>query len=565
MNELPIVAMNERHFDNGDGTFTAEIYGQPIYFHKNGKIESVENFSLYKYAGEIKNGSAEFPVKVNGLRTRYVVDGETIDVTINGLYVDDTLLQLPNEVTPVYTDTEIFYEEIFDGVDIRLVVTPYKTQEFIIFKKNPLAGKPVDGVNISVKYDIDGYIKTLQPYAFDANRRDIAVFETEDSKGISVKALYTYNYPITLDPTVSPVPSADCFVTLNGESGGYQHDYTGNYLRVSGYTTEACSDIFQWYCRSYLRFDLSSLSGQTINSAGFYCVKPLGTGGVQLKAIASGSEIDPNVFANRATIYANVGSSANIGSSVTGSFSNFDVATQVNAHKGGYCDFGIINYSNTEENAFYSSEYATVADRPKLVIVYSGSGATTYTKTVTAKARIKTASVTKTVTAKARIKKLANEKTVTAKARITLVAITTYTKTVTAKARIKATQTKTVTAKAKIVAAALPAVIPVNGSGTLSKGATFTNPLFTRNVSRGFVGDVATVTIKLDSPGYTFPNFMLGCTDGLALSLNGTDYNAEGVELDMGTITYTGTLVYVKCVSVQVATVSLILPQDGVV
>lgn len=78
--------------------------------------------------------------------------------------------------------------------------------------------------------------------------------------------------------------------------------------------------------------------------------------------------------------------------------------------------------------------------------ISSSPPATTYTVTVTAKARVKL-TVSQTVTAKARVRQLGITKTVTVKARVKTSGTT---KTVTAKARIKNTTTRTVTAKARI-------------------------------------------------------------------------------------------------------------------
>ena len=82
-----------------------------------------------------------------------------------------------------------------------------------------------------------------------------------------------------------------------------------------------------------------------------------------------------------------------------------------------------------------------------VTVSYTPASATTNTKTVTAKARVKQGGVTKTVTSKGRIFQPGVTKTVTAKARVKQ---TDVTKTVTAKAKISILNTKTVTSKARI-------------------------------------------------------------------------------------------------------------------
>lgn len=368
MIELPIVNLNERHFELEDGSRRVEIYGQPIYFHKNGEIKSVDTFALYKYAGEIKNGSEEFPVKVNGLRTQYVVGEDIVNVTINGLYVDDQLVQVPNVVTPVYTQTEIFYEEIFDGVDIRVEVSPYTTREYIIFKKNPLIGKPFDGQNICVKYDIEGYVKTKEPYAVDANDRSVPVYETDTEKGIPVKALYTYAYPIVLDPTISPNPSSDA--TLNMDEGVPSR--TDSTTLTTSYTvTIDCSGFHYNYKRAYLRFDLSSLAGATINSATFNITKTGGGGLSNVNQVTT--EYDPET-ANVTLVYeAANGILAGQISGTAGLKTVPGFGTYVNTHKGGFCDIGMTPQGNTTET-YNSSEAAS--NKPYLSIDYTPGAST---------------------------------------------------------------------------------------------------------------------------------------------------------------------------------------------
>ncbi|NTW61851.1 hypothetical protein HGB25_00325 [Candidatus Saccharibacteria bacterium] len=107
-------------------------------------------------------------------------------------------------------------------------------------------------------------------------------------------------------------------------------------------------------------------------------------------------------------------------------------------------------------------------------------------------------------------------------------------------------------------------VIAVDADGELSRSGFLTNTLFTHLGTTGKVGDVGAVTVKLSEPGFSYPDYYLGCTDGLALSLDGINYSAEATPLLIGTINSTGTTVYVKCVSAQAGVVSLILPQDGI-
>lgn len=166
-------------------------------------------------------------------------------------------------------------------------------------------------------------------------------------------------------------------------------------------------------------------------------------------------------------------------------------------------------HDTTNEDAVSSSSYATIS----LVTGVSATNTmkltsltftqrvslTTYSQTVTAKARVLVSGNDKTVTAKARMKLLGNDKTVTAKARVLVVQSSTIqakariketiAATIDAKARILLVQTQTVTAKARIL---------VNQSKTVDAKARLLNTEeSTVDVkARILQTDTATVTAK---------------------------------------------------------------------
>ena len=370
MKELPIVRMNERHFDLGNGQKRVHIYGQPIYYKKNGKVLSVDSFSLFKHAGKIKNGSDAYPVEVTG--TEYKVDGSVIKII--GLYVDDELLQAPNVATPVYSGNEIFYEEIFDGIDLTLIVTPYNTREVFTIKRNPLLGTGITGEKFLVKYQIDGDLKTKQPYAVDANGYLIKCFETDTEKGIAVKALYTYKYPIELDPSTSPIPSADAYVAWDEYDYYYGRADSATELRVQSNIVNVCGYNVNRYEVSYLRFDLASLAGVAINTATFNIYKASGTASTLLKGIGAAQEVNPETGSEPTIGNNGLGASTILTmNATTGAKTGYDVQSHVNTHKGGFCDFSLVSTGNTSANIFRPSEYATTNQRPYLVIDYGSS------------------------------------------------------------------------------------------------------------------------------------------------------------------------------------------------
>ncbi len=370
MKKLPIVRLNEEHFEREDGTRFAKIYGSFIYYHDNGTEKHIDEYKLID-GEEVSNNCDEFNVKVKDNKISYKASNKTVNVEVLGLYVDDTLLY---ELSDKVVGDNYIQWKLGDKVDYKLTITPYRVQEEIIFKSNPLIGLPIDGEHIHIKYKNSGDLKTKEPWCIDGNNKPVPLVVTKDTKGISVRSLYTSTYPITLDPTVSPNPTSDSQINLN----------TGVYTRVENtsltvryYAYDACGTPVAEYSRAYLRFDLSSMASYTINSAILYLYRHTGSLLVGVVGIASANEVDPEsgtpstVF-NNATIGSIIGNyptSIGYGTGIT-------TTTHVNTHKGGFCDFGLYREQSNSNNddQFYSSENAS--NKPYLYVDYTtGAGA----------------------------------------------------------------------------------------------------------------------------------------------------------------------------------------------
>jgi hypothetical protein len=371
MKQLPVVRLNEQHFEREDGSRFAHIYQHPIYYHSNGKLKHIDECKLEIVNGEISNLSDELDVKVKGHRVKYKVNGKTATTEFEGLYVDDTLIQAPKNVEPKIDGNTIIWEDIFDNVDIKLEVTPYRTNEYIILKKNPLIGKGVDGTNLTVRYKKTGRLTNKTPFANSARGYAIPVVADDTSKGLSVRYLFSYEYPITIDPTTSPIPSSDAIINAIDGTANLRTDTT--YIRVYYYSYSACGVPVTEEERSYARFDISTLAGKTINSANvnFY-VYTAGTMNFTIRQVTA--EVDPETGAIQ-TVYNNAAGTtlATITNPGTVEWKQATVTSYVDTHKGGFCDFGICPTGVTNGGYAYiaSSEYsADTTKRPYLFVDY---------------------------------------------------------------------------------------------------------------------------------------------------------------------------------------------------
>lgn len=384
MKKLSITRLNEEHFERDDGSRFAKIYSQPIYFHNKGKLQHLDEYKLELLNGEITNSSDEFNVKIKGRKISYKTDKNTVHFEIDGLFVDDVLIAAPHSVEPTFTDNEVIWADIFDGVDIKLSITPYRVQEYIILKQNPLLGKPFDGDNLYVKFKETGNHKgliTKEPFATDNKGKYVPTFVQSDKKGLPVRALYTYSYPITIDPTVSPNPSSDAYVYYNGETATYTRTDDATIRVYTSHYDNGCGVTYDSKKRGYMRFDISSMSSYTINSASLNIY--VETCPQQFYVNQSAGEVDPETGAV-ATVYANA-----LGThlAIIGYTGNqvITATDYVNTHKGGFCDFGLTDAVNIASNDTIISSSESTTNKPYLLVDYtSGSSPVNVSITQTA-------------------------------------------------------------------------------------------------------------------------------------------------------------------------------------
>jgi hypothetical protein len=263
-------------------------------------------------------------------------------------------------------------------------VSPFGVREYITFKKNPVLGK-YDGKEVYVKYKSTGKFK--KAWGVDALNRQIPIVSEKDKKGTTVKALYTYNYPITIDPSTSPIPSSDSMVLKTvapGPTTSYGKDEQ-IYLQAQYSVLNECGAITYYTRRSYLRWDLSSLSTYTIDAATLH-LNFSSNSGVTIRQ--SSAEIDPET-GDAGTVFTSAGGTS-LGTMTGTGDQTLSITSYASTHNGGYCDIGVTLTAETTVGlaTFHSSEASNASYRPCIYIEYSEGGTNATVTQVSASASI---------------------------------------------------------------------------------------------------------------------------------------------------------------------------------
>lgn len=385
-------SLNERHFQRPDGQIEVIIQRNQNYL-SGGKWKKREDFKLSQAGGEIINESNHLNIRVKNNRIK--VNNDWFE--IEGLYLDDILLDTPLNLNPTYNDDTVIFSEIFSGIDIEFLVTPHRIKETIIIRKNPLLGRFVSGEKLFVKYKTSNKQQFRGVWAKD-QRRSIEALEKWDKKdyylGVSKSDLNRAAYPIEIDPTITPIPSSDANVFYDNITASYTRTDSVGLICGRDYSEDGKGTVTSNKInRSYVRFDLTSVSSDA--SAAQLFLTMTGGAATTISVRQSSSEIDPET-GDAATIFSNstgtqvatvVLTTVNSTVGTTESFLSY-----INSHRGGFCDFGLMGdeVSAVTPITIASSEHATTAYRPYLSITYGAVDSAIKTVSGLAKASVKT-------------------------------------------------------------------------------------------------------------------------------------------------------------------------------
>jgi len=120
---------NEKHFLQDDGTIIAKMYRENIHYLKNGIYEEIDN-TLIKKGNKFQNKSNEFKASFSENDKNKLLemerDGHKLSMSLKN----------ENEVCPNVKNTEIYYQELLESIDVTYKVLSNKVKEAILLKEN---------------------------------------------------------------------------------------------------------------------------------------------------------------------------------------------------------------------------------------------------------------------------------------------------------------------------------------------------------------------------------------------------------------------------------------------
>ena len=386
---------NQRHYRRPDGLMQA-IVGHHLNYRSGGKWKRREDHALAmsrtaKSLIEVRNDSDELPVRIVGNRVH--VGDEWFEV--EGLYLDDALLESPGKVTPTIDGETVTFAGVFPDIDIDYLVTPHRVKETIHIRRNPMVGRFVSGERLSVRFHAS------RRQAFEAvsardRIRPVPVVEswkgTYYTIGVSTTDLRSVSYPLAIDPTI--VNGVSHNVCADGAS---LVGTTDPYYRVGDtYSDDGKGDISNSFDRTLFRFSLAGISG--ITNALCYLYQEWSSAGSAVYLHRATTPTDP-ATATAAQVWSNaLGTSITSWSSASGLAawaSAQGVTTYAQACAGSAIDFGLTGDETGgygSDVGFAAENFGTTTLRPYLSVTYGAA-----TTPITGVASIETGAASATV------------------------------------------------------------------------------------------------------------------------------------------------------------------------
>lgn len=267
---------NSSLFLNPDGTFTKEVYSQPIQFKdESGKWKKVNN-ELEKTN---KKGYT-YKNKENKMKTYFNKMGN-VKIEDNNKTIDFKLLNM-SEVEPNTNKNKIEYKHIKKGSNLQYTVSSSRLKEEIILENNDAENTYTYEVvsngydvkkgekNTLLFYDKKKLIYQTEPIVtYDQNEEfdkdtKVEIYEENNKWYIKIQVSEGWlndkkrKFPVIIDPTVTNVDLIqDTFV--------YSADPTGNY---SSWTSLRVGHNGYGKSRSFIKFEMPFLpTGSIINEA----------------------------------------------------------------------------------------------------------------------------------------------------------------------------------------------------------------------------------------------------------------------------------------------------------
>lgn len=404
--------------DNGDGTFTMQMFQDPISRKSDGKWKEIQPDLKKQKASRLytTESTSELATKNTLLDIRFSPElsknkyaalsykGHTLTYTFLEASGENGVQEVQN-TDATYEDNRIYYKDIIPGLTLRNIVFDESVKEDIILSKyngtntyhffieTDLMANIEDNGSISLRDQKNEIIYTLpKPYMTDSNinpesaepqRSEDVHFELKrENNGYSFTVVANEEwlkdperiYPVYIDPTTKVQVNQDASVSSAYPNANYGTDWDSglgaNVLKAGNYSADTGENF------AYVKTPTPSLPYATIETAIFniyniHSYYPGTNTGIWLDRV--------NGAWDESTITWNNKPSSSLFTSTSvykGNWATFNVKNAVNDWiKGTTPNNGFKLHTNgngqTFWKKFYSSEHSVADYRPHLNIAYS--------------------------------------------------------------------------------------------------------------------------------------------------------------------------------------------------
>ena len=403
--------------DNGDGTFSMEMYQEPVFRKNNGKWKEIQPELKNQKAGKLFASEStdelttentlldiRFSPKLN--TNKYAVlsyKGHTLAYTFQEASGEKGIQKAKN-TDASYEENRIFYKDIIPGLTLRNIVFDESVKEDIIlshyngtntyqfFMETDLTAKIEENGSITFRDQQNEIIYTLpKPYMTDSNinpesaepqRSEDVHFELkQEKKGYTFKVVADESwlkdsarvYPVYIDPTTKVQGDQDASVSDAYPNANYGSDWDaslGAYILKAGNYSSATGENF-----AYIKTPTPSLPYATIETAIFnvynvHSYYPSTLTGIWLDRVNGPWDESTINWRNKPTSSLFTSTSVH-----KGNWATFNVKNAVNDWiKGTTPNYGFKLHTNgngqTFWKKFYSREQSGVDYRPHLNLAY---------------------------------------------------------------------------------------------------------------------------------------------------------------------------------------------------
>lgn len=282
MQEIELISkrnLREKHFLKKNGLIEAKIYDQNVHYLKNGTFEEIDN-TLLEENEEYVNKANSYKVHFTKNLKKYLMKIERENYYIEVSLSTQNKFKLKKEVNKEKSISNIVYQNIFKGVNIRYSLLPNHVKEYITlnnkeFDTNNLVFvlktnlklvenedrsiNVVEGTNIIFTLnspymtDKNGIVNDNVFYKFDYKDNQYILKLVVDQEWLKSE---TTKYPVNIDPTITNYGESnnvyDTYIFPNDSSVDRNNR---EYLKVGVENTNGFNTIN----RALIKFELPTI------------------------------------------------------------------------------------------------------------------------------------------------------------------------------------------------------------------------------------------------------------------------------------------------------------------